>query len=213
MTKQEQRIVDLYLVSKLSEQQIAEKLRFGSERIRWVLKKHKVQKRSISEALRYLHITKFKKKEFVLNKTLTTEQEKLKIAGIMLYWGEGAKKGTNVAFANSDPVMVTLFLRFLREVCGVEESRLHATLHYYPDLNEPKLKKFWSKALDIPLKQFYRSYVHVNTKGSYKKKSIYGTLSVQYSDTKLLAQINAWITEYSTIGVRRGSSVGRALVL
>ena len=88
MTKQEQRIVDLYLVSKLSEQQIAEKLRFGSERIRWVLKKHKVQKRSISEALRYLHITKFKKKEFVLNKTLTTEQEKLKIAGIMLYGGE-----------------------------------------------------------------------------------------------------------------------------
>lgn len=213
MTREEQKIIDSYLVFKFSEQQIADKLLLGYERVRWVLKKYKVQKRSISEAVRYLHITKFKKKEFVLNTALTPEQEKLKIAGIMLYWGEGAKKGTNVAFANSDPVMITLFLRFLRKVCGIDEHRLHATLHHYPDLNEQKLRRFWSKTLDIPLKQFYRSYVHVNTKGSYKKKSIYGTLSVQYSDTKLLAQINAWIVEYSTIGVRRGSSVGRALVL
>ena len=213
MGKEEQKIIDLYVVSKLSEQQIATKLLVGPERIRWVLKKNKIQKRSIGEAIRYLHITKFNKKEYVLKTGLTLEQEKLKIAGVMLYWGEGAKKGSNVAFANSDPVMIQLFLRFLREICGINEKRLHATLHHYPDLDEVKLKKFWSKTLGLPLKQFYLSYVHLNTKGSYKKKSIYGTLSVQYSDTRLLAQVNAWIAEYSTIGVRRGSSVGRALVL
>ncbi len=199
MEKEERRIIDSYLIFKLSETQIAERLVINQSRVRWVLKKHKIQKRTISEAVRQLYITKFNKKEFVLNTKLTPEQEKLKLAGIMLYWGEGTKKGYNVALANSDPVMVALFVRFLREVCGVDENRLHVTLHHYPDQNEVSLKRFWSKTLTISIKQFYHSYVHSNTGGSYKKKSQYGTVSVQYSDTVLLRVINKWISEYSVL--------------
>lgn len=174
-------------------------MRLNASRVRWVLKKYKIQKRTISEAVRQLYITKFDKKEFLLNTKLTPEQEKLKLAGIMLYWGEGTKKGHNVALANSDPVMVALFVRFLREICGIDENRLHITLHHYLDQNEPSLKKFWSKSLEIPLEQFYRSYAHLNTKGSYKKKSQYGTVSVQYSDVALLKVIIGWISEYSVL--------------
>lgn len=199
MEKEEKEIIDLYVISKFSETQISERLRVDSSRVRWVLKKNKIQKRTIGEAIRLLHITKFNKKEFVLNKVLTPEQEKLKLASVMLYWGEGTKKGYNVALANSDPVMVAIFVRFLREVCGIDESRLHVTLHHYPDQDEPVLKKFWSKILSVPLKQFYRSYVHFNAKGSYKKKSQYGTVSVQYSDTRLLKLLTQWISEYSTL--------------
>ncbi len=199
MEKEEQKIVDFYVVSKLSETQIAEALQVNPSRIRWVLKKHKIQKRTISEAVRQIYITKFNKKEFVLNTKLTPEQEKLKIAGVMLYWGEGTKKGHNVALANSDPFMVAVFVRFLREVCGIEKNRLHVTLHHYPDHTDAVLKKFWSETLDIPLKQFYRSHLHFNTKGSYKKKSEYGTVSVQYSDVALLRVLNGWISEYSVL--------------
>ena len=197
---EEEKIIDLYLLSKLSEQQVSRKLSISPERVRWILKKNKVQKRSISEAIRYLHITKFNKKAFVLNEKLTPEQKDLKLAGVMLYWGEGTKGGSNVAFANSDPKMVSVFVRFLREICGIDEKRLHITLHYYPDQNEPRLKKFWSEVLGIVSEQFYTSYQHRNTKGSYKKKSQYGTVSVQYSDTYLLKQINAWLSEYSVLG-------------
>ncbi len=211
MDKEEKKIVDLYKVSKLSETQIALRLKVNPSRVRWVLKKYKVQKRSISEAVRYIHITKFKKKEFVLATKLTTKQEKLKLAGSMLYWGEGTKKGYTVALANSDPAMVTLFVRFLREICGIDESRLHVTLHHYQDQNEELIKKFWSKTLNIAPKQFYRSHTHLNTKGSYKKKSQYGTVSVQYSDMVLLKHIVSWIAEYSVLGQR--SSVGRAVPL
>ena len=210
MGEEEKKVIDLYTVLKLSEQQIAERLGINPSRVRWVLKKHKVQKRTISEAVRQLYITKFGKKEFILNKKLTSEQERLKLAGTMLYWGEGTKKGFNVALANSDPLMVILFVRFLREVCGVDENRLHVTLHHYPDQNEPTLKKFWSKTLAIPVKQFYKSYEHLNTKGSYKKKSQYGTVSVLYSDMALLRVIIKWISEYSTLSQSQRSSVGRA---
>ena len=92
MGKEDKKVIDLYTVFKLSEQQIAERLNINPSRVRWVLKKHGIQKRTISEAVRQLYITKFGKKEFVLNKKLTSEQERLKLAGVMLYWGEGDKK-------------------------------------------------------------------------------------------------------------------------
>lgn len=213
MDREEQKIVNLYTVSKLSETQISEKLSLTPSRVRWVIKKNGVVKRSVSEAIRYLNITKFNKKEFVLNLKLTPEQEKLKLAGVMLYWGEGSKNGTTVAFANSDPLMVALFSKFLKEICGIRPERLHVTLHLYGDLDDEKLKRFWAKVIGIPVKQFYRSHLHLNTKGSYKKKSKYGTVSLQYSDTRLLGLIMGWIAEYSELGASRGSSVGRALVL
>ena len=213
MDKQEQKITSLYIDSKLSEQQIAAHLGVSPSKVRWVMQKYKIPKRSISDAIRYLYITKFNKKQFILNTTLTAEQEKLKLAGVMLYWGEGSKKGNTVAFANSDPIMVALFSRFLKEVCGINILRLHVTLHLYEDLDDIKLKKFWSKIIGLSQKQFYKSHVHHNTKGSYKKKSKYGTVSLQYSDTRLLRLILRWISEYSTLGVRQRSSVGRAAAL
>lgn len=195
----EAQIIDLYINAKLSELQIARRLSVGHEKVRWTVKKNKIPKRTISEALRYWHITQGKKKEFVLNRALTLEQEKLKLAAVMLYWGEGAKTG-NVALANSNPEMVALFVRFLKQICGIDPKRLHAVLHLYSDHDELSLKKFWSKKIGIPVSQFYRSHLHTNTKGSYKKKSQYGTVSVQYSDIILLRQINTWIAEYSSIG-------------
>lgn len=209
MNKQEQRIVTAYLHSRLSEQQIADGFGLSSSRVRWVLKTYKVPKRTISEAIRSLHITKFNKKEFVLRKKLTTQQEKLKLAGAMLYWGEGTKKGHNVALANSDPEMVKLFVLFLRDICGIAEERLHVTLHHYPDHDPVVLQRFWSKTLRIPKKQFYAPYLHAHTKGNYKKKSQYGTVSIQYSDSLLLGVIKSWISKYSK-SLSHRSSVGRA---
>lgn len=211
MKTEEKKIKDLYLISKLSEQQIAEVLFLSPSRIRWVIKKNKIPKRTISEAIRYLHITKYGKKIFKLNKNLTPRQEKLKLAGTMLYWGEGTKKGSTVSLHNSDPGLIALFVCFLREVCGVHENRLHVTLHVYPDHNVPALKKFWSKITKIPLSQFHKPYVHRNTKGSYKKKSQYGTVAVVYADTLLLGVIKQWMVEYSMMFTKsRPSSAGRA---
>jgi hypothetical protein len=46
----------------------------------------------------------------------------LYLAGCMLYWGEGKKGRSCVRFANSDPAMVALFVRFLRECFAVPDE-------------------------------------------------------------------------------------------
>ncbi len=182
----------------LSEMQTATHLSVNPHRVRYVLDKYKIKRRSISDAITHLYITKYGKRAFVVQENLSEKQKILKIAGVMLYWGEGSKKGSSVALANSDPKMVIIFLKFLREICGVDEKRLRIGLHHYRDHNVKRLLAFWSRTTKIPLSQFDRPFLHAkgNVNGSYRAKSEYGTVVLRYSDTRLLKLLIDWIRKY-----------------
>ncbi|MDO8604299.1 MAG: hypothetical protein Q7K40_02785 [bacterium] len=193
------KIVESYCKDKLSIGQIVSKFKMPASTVAYYLNKHKVKMRSRSEAVTTWYITEFAKKPFVLKKNLSQREKALKLAGVMLYWAEGAKGGGTVKFVNSDPAMIKLFMSFLRVVCGISESRLKLLLHLYPDHNDKDLRKFWASITGVPESNFYQSYVHIGKTGTYKNKSIYGTLAVNYSDKKLLTQINSWTKEYQKI--------------
>jgi len=196
LKRRRQAIVKLYTEDKLSMMQIAQKLHLSTSGVRYYLEIAGVERRSSSEAITCLHITKFKKRQFVLKDGLTDMEEKIKIAGTMLYWGEGAKSGNTVKFVNSDPEMIKLFLTFLRVVCGISEERLKALVHMYPDQDKNILEIFWSRVANIPRLRFYKSHIHQGRAGTYKNKSLYGTLALNYSDKKLLKTILQWAEEY-----------------
>jgi predicted DNA-binding protein YlxM (UPF0122 family) len=189
-------VIKMYLEDKLSVNQIAEKLRVSSSRVGRVLDVYKVQKRSISEAITNLFITKFSKIPFQLKQLSSFEENDLKIAGIMLYWGEGAKRSGSVNFANSDPEMIKVFLLFLRKICGIDEKRMKILIHIYPDQDYRSLENFWMTTTGIKKENFYRPHVHLGRVGTYKTKSVYGTASISYCDSKLLKLILDWIGEY-----------------
>lgn len=189
-------VIHLYTKKYLSVQQISEQSHVSLSRIRAILERNNVKRRSRSEAIRQLNITKFGKQSCSIKETLTEEEEKLKIAGIMLYWGEGTKDGNTVAFSNSNPAMIVVFLRFLKIICGAPDSRVKALIHVYQDHDEKELKKYWSSVTQIPETHFYKSFNHGSKRGTYKKTSKYGTLSLRCSDKKLLQIINSWIYEY-----------------
>lgn len=176
--------------------QIADRLCISPSTVVYYLEKNGIKRRSRSDANVQWNITQVGKKVARVKTVFTHEEEKLRVAGVMLYWGEGCKGWTTVKFANSDPDMIVHFLRFLREICGIWEERLKALVHIYPDHNEREVRLFWSRITKIPQENFYQSFVHIGKKGAYKKKSKYGTLTLSYSDKKLLEQINEWIDEY-----------------
>ena len=191
----ENRISQLYK-SGLSVTQIAEDQKVSPSKIRYSLQKQKIPFRNHSLASRMLHLTKFGKATFSIKKKLSAKENDLKIAGIMLYWGEGTKAGNSVVFSNSDPSMIKLFLHFLRQICGAQEDRLRLLLHMYPDQDEDKLKLFWSETTKIPLSRFSKTFYHTGKAGSYTKRSEFGTVSLRYSDTELLRIINKWINQH-----------------
>jgi hypothetical protein len=196
MNKLEKEIIAQYKKQYFSVQQISENTNLAASKVRYVLGKFNIEKRNISEAIRYLNITKFKKEKFSIKNNLNSCEEKLKIAGVMLYWGEGTKNGNTVAFSNSDPEMISFFLKFLRKVCNISEKRIRALLHVYENQDESKLKKYWAKKTGIPSDQFSKSFVHKKKAGSYRKNSDFGTISLRYSDKELLKIINNWTKEY-----------------
>lgn len=196
----DKKIANLYQ-SGLSVKQIADNLGIGYSRIRYSLDKQSIPRRNHSKASRMLHLTKFGREQSNVKDNLTAEEEKLRIMGIMLYWGEGTKAGNSVAFSNSDPDMIIIFLKFLREICRVDEKRLRLLLHLYLDQNEINMKHFWSNITDISLSQFSKTFIHKQKRGTYKKISRYGTISLRYSDKELLNTINNWLAEYRNASV------------
>lgn len=191
------KICSFYRDKHYSMSMIAERLEISLHKVQYWLEKNNIPRKDRSEAGYLAYMQRFNKLPCNIKKKLTSKQKELLIAGVMLYWAEGWKKNSQgVAFSNSEPKMIQLFLEFLREICGIQENRLSITLHLYEDQNKLKLKRYWSKITKVPLSQFNATYIHKGKPGTYKKKSIYGTASLRYYDKKLLNQILQWIDDY-----------------
>jgi transposase len=195
-----EKVKDLYYKKGYSAREIGEFFGKSTSRIYDFMKKYGLPRRTPSESNNLVYLRQ--KPSFSLKKNLTRGEEKLKIAGIMLYWAEGYKnlgkktRGGTIDLGNSDPKMIRLFLKFLRGICGVDENRLRVRLYCYANQNVDSIKKYWSKITGIPLKQFMRPYIREDFSPDKINKMKYGLAHIVYSDKKLFLQIKNWIEQY-----------------
>ena len=120
----------------------------------------------------------------------------------MLFWAEGDKCRDAVRLANSDPELLRLFIRFLRECYGAEDQRLSAVCNLFADhtARQREIENFWLDVLRLPPSRLRPSVVNVYSKYSQKKrknKLPYGTCKVVYSDTRTVQSIYGAIQEYA----------------
>ena len=179
-----------------SAQEVAKEYNTSLHRVYRLLRQHNLQRRSSSEsnAIQFQR----KKPSFRLVKPLNQKGKELKIAALMLYWGEGSQWSgeTIVDFANSNSSMVRVFLKFLREVCGVDEKRLRGYLYCYSNQNPKKLISYWSSLTKIPSKQFTKPYIRKDYHPTKENKMQYGVVHIRYYDKKLLLLIKQWINDF-----------------
>ena len=95
------------------------------------------------------------------NKIGELTDRELLIAGAVAYWAEGAKSkpwrhSEAFRFANSDPGMVRLFLRWL-ELNGVDRERLRYQVHIHESADVPKAEVFWAGTLQVPVERLQPS--------------------------------------------------------
>lgn len=114
-----------------------------------------------------------------------------KIALAMLYLGEGGKKQRgSLMFGNSDPFILSLFLRLLRYCYNISESKFRCTLQCRADQNIRKLENFWSKITKISLTQFYKARIDPRTIGKPSKKLDYkGVCRIDYFSADLFIEL------------------------
>ncbi|HBF67360.1 MAG TPA: hypothetical protein DDW36_02975 [Candidatus Magasanikbacteria bacterium] len=108
----------------------------------------------------------------------------------LLYWCEGEKSNGVICFSNSDPLLVSTFLKFFRSGFALDEKKLRICLHLHEYHSEVRQKQFWSQVTAIPLNQFFKVYKKPHT-GKRKKENYPGCVSVRYYDVDVAFALNA----------------------
>ena len=178
---------------------IADRAGFSTRKIRGILLRNGVKRRTHSEA-NYIKANP-SGDPFRIRRKLIPEEEHLKAMALGLYLTEGnIKHKHSVKFSNSNPGIIKIFVKFLKIVCGVPVDKIKASLIIYPDINKGDCKDYWSKFLDLPLKQFSKTTVlKSRNNGSSKKHSNVGTATIYVHNSKLLTIIKDWTKEYSYV--------------
>ena len=128
-------------------------------------------------------------------------KELLKNIGLALYWYERTnykrnnKKNGTLAFTNSNLNMLKIWLKFLRDICNLKEEKIRARIYVHKNQNGPKLKRYWSRKLGVPLGNFENvSYTKKNSlRPTYK-----GTVKIKVHNIKLFDIIKDMISEMIT---------------
>lgn len=181
-------IQELYYEQGLSAQEIGTKFGHGYSQVYKFMRRYNLpcRKRNGTRQLQFLRSPL----SFQKLTRLTPIQKLLYTAGLMLYWAEGRKAGKHtVDFTNSDPYMVRVFLKMLREIYNITGPRLKCMIYCYSNQDPSSLHNYWSNLLNIPLTQFTKPYIRHDYDPAKTGKMPHGLIHIRYSDLRLLAQI------------------------
>ena len=185
----------LYLHTKKSSKEISDLFGCSEHKVNYWMKKHGIQKRSVSEAV-YQKLNP-NGDPFVCEKPKTMEEAFLYGLGLGLYWGEGTKSDKHsVRLGNTNPKLIKKFIEFLINRYSIDRKKMRFGLQIFSDMSPSEGLSFWSKELGFPKSQFQKVVVtHARGVGTYRQKTKHGVLTVYYSNKKLRDIIGAVIDD------------------
>lgn len=126
-------------------------------------------------------------------------EKELFLVCIALYWGEGYQSertgSYGIRFVNSNPNMIALFLRFLREALKIEDDKIKPHLNLHLNTNRNLAVNFWSKVTKLSPNKFVVTVaVSSASKGKRPVNSLpYGTLGLRVHNRRLFMKMKGWI--------------------
>jgi transcriptional regulator with XRE-family HTH domain len=141
------------------------------------------------------------------------EPTRLHLAGCMLYWAEGSKDRNAAKLTNSDPDLLAIFVRFLRDCYGVAPERILLTVncHLNNGLSLEDIEAWWLARLGLPKASLRAATVNRPPETSRWRRNVlvYGTARVTVNSTTIVQSIYAAIQHYA--GIDRPEWVGGRL--
>jgi len=121
----------------------------------------------------------------------------------MLYWAEGNKGRNSLRLTNSDPEMIRLFGRFLREFHGLDDAaiRYEVQFHAANGLAETEVKDWWGAMLGVPPSAVHIRHIDRRPRSARPDKARktlpYGVMSITVHSTELVQRTFGAIQEYA----------------
>jgi hypothetical protein len=138
------------------------------------------------------------------------------LVGLALYWAEGYKRIRKVngreitshpiSLTNADPVLVQMFLRFIREICKVPEEKIHADLRIFKHMDEGVAVDYWEQVTKIPPTRFGKVHIFISQSSRGKRpfnRLPFGVIQIRINDTQLFHKIMGWIEGLKQFSVPR----------
>ncbi len=166
-------------------QEIASQLGCSLHKVVYYMDKYGIERRSRSEAVYQKHNPNGD--PFKLKSIKSLSDAKLLGVGLGLYWGEGTKASKHsVRLGNTDPKLLIAFIDFLIYIFGVKKEDMRFGLQIFTDIHPQEALAYWVKELHVKPSQFYKITSTISGSiGTYRKKSMYGVVTVYYHNKKL----------------------------
>ena len=174
----------------------------NSQKQKLTLKKLKSAKRG-AEKRRLERIMKTRE---IIEKSIldikNISKEELFLIGVVLY-GEGSKEknyssGVSVIFSNSDPLMCRLFLRWLKEIVGIEEKRISFEIYIHDNFKDKvsAISEYWARETGFSISKFGKIYFKKSKTLTLRKniaEGYHGLLRIRVRrSTDLNRKIKGW---------------------
>ena len=117
-----------------------------------------------------------------------------KVMLAMLYWAEGAKGHHEVVnFANTDPLLIKLFITLFRGSYELDETKFRLRIHLHKYHNEIAAKRFWANLTNIPESKIGKIYWKKEPNSGRRYRQNYqGICFLRYNDTNLQRELTAY---------------------
>lgn len=110
-----------------------------------------------------------------------------------LYAGEGNKTKSIVGLANTNPALLLVFVRWLRQTFDIDESRLRVVVYLHAGLDIEAAIAYWSSLLGVPADQFSKPYRAAADRTRRSRKHEHGCATVRYSCSRTFRRLLAMI--------------------
>lgn len=193
VTMKKDQLRKLYCERRYSMMEVAKELNITHAKVWYWLKKFNIPRRSWKESS-YIK-QNFDGDPFQICESIGLEKRELFIAGLLLYWAEGTKGKHSLQIANLDHRMLAIFLRFLREICQIQERRLFLYVRVYKDFSLQDAKDYWVKFLNIAPDRVF-VYPHTDKRSIKNRQwSPYGLATLEFHNIKLKQWVDTSIEE------------------
>lgn len=125
------------------------------------------------------------------------------MVGLGLWLGEGSKTLEQIRLVNSSPGIIRLFLRWLREVCELDDNNITVAMHLYPDSDIEKSQEYWATITGLSLDRFRKTQIDRRPNKNMNKSGLspFGTLHVTVVSNgdsergvRLFRRLKGWVS-------------------
>lgn len=117
------------------------------------------------------------------------KEDKVFIAGILLYWAEGSKRTGEFQFINSDPDMIVFINKWLKKYFEYDQKQIKYRLFIHRNYSHENLEDFWANLLGVERNTFAKTIYKPTSLGIKRNPDYKGCLRISVSSIDSLRKV------------------------